>query len=180
MKSLKHVLAAAAVTVVFGAAAFAHQGMQGHDMMTPVEMQKMMNDMMPLPSDPASTKALKEAHMKMMKAMHVTFSGNADVDFVRSMMPHHQGAIDMARVELAHGKDATLRSMAQKIISDQEKEIAEMQDWLKKNAKWPPVSLIASGWEDEPRLYSRSIISWVRGSSLPQLRPLRRRHRVTI
>jgi uncharacterized protein (DUF305 family) len=51
------------------------------------------------------------------------------------MIPHHQGAIDMAKVELAHGKDAELRKMAQKIVDDQEKEIAQMQEWLKKNAK---------------------------------------------
>lgn len=98
-------------------------------------MQKMMNDMMPSASDAPSTKAFKEAHMKMMQGMHVAYGGNADVDFVRNMIPHHQGAIDMAKVELAHGKDAELRKMAQQIIDDQEKEIAQMQEWLKKNAK---------------------------------------------
>ena len=63
------------------------------------------------------------------------FTGNSDVDFVQGMVPHHQGAIDMAKVQLQHGKDPELRKMAQKIISDQEKEIAEMQAWLKKNKK---------------------------------------------
>jgi uncharacterized protein (DUF305 family) len=94
-----------------------------------------MDEAMPNPSDSPSTKAFKEAGMKMMKNMEVTFTGNTDVDFVRAMMPHHQGAIDMAKVELAHGKNPDMRKMAQKIIRDQEKEISQMQAWLKKNAK---------------------------------------------
>ncbi len=135
MKSLTHIIGAAAVVIALGGAAFAQQPMPGHDMMTPAEMQKMMDDMMSQPSDAPSTKAFKEAHMKMMKAMHITLSGNPDVDFVRGMVPHHQGAIDMAKVQLAHGKDPELRKMAEKIIADQEKEIAQMQEWLKKNGK---------------------------------------------
>ena len=75
------------------------------------------------------------AMSKMMAAMHIRGSGDVDADFVAIMVPYHQGAIDMAKVELAHGKDPELRKMAEKIIADQEKEIAEMQAWLKKNAK---------------------------------------------
>ena len=95
---------------------------------------KMMHGTTASANDPASTKAFKEAHTRMMKAMNVEFSGNADVDFVRTMIPHHQGAIDMAKIELAQGKDSVLRKMAEKMISDQEKEIEEMRAWLKKNA----------------------------------------------
>ena len=86
-------------------------------------------------NDSVSTKAFKEAHMKMMRDMTVPYSGNTDVDFIRGMIPHHQGAIDMAKVQLAHGKDPAIRTMAEKIIADQEREIAQMKDWLKKNAK---------------------------------------------
>ena len=86
-------------------------------------------------SDAASTKEFKDVHIKMMHEMEITYTGNTDVDFVRGMIPHHQGAIDMAKVQLAHGKNAETRSLAQKIIADQEKEIAQMQDWLKKYAK---------------------------------------------
>ena len=49
------------------------------------------------------------------------------------MMPHHQGAIDMAKVELQFGKDQQLRAMAQMIIDAQEKEIAEFKEWLAKH-----------------------------------------------
>jgi uncharacterized protein (DUF305 family) len=86
-------------------------------------------------SDSTSTKAFKEAHIKMTRDMTVSYSGNTDLDFVRGMIPHHQGAIDMAKVQLAHGKDPAIRTLAEKIIVDQEKEIAQMKDWLKKNAK---------------------------------------------
>jgi uncharacterized protein (DUF305 family) len=81
----------------------------------------------------AATKAYQAANDKMHKDMAISFSGNADVDFARGMIPHHQGAIDMAKVVLAHGKDPELRKLATDIIAAQDKEIAFMQAWLKKN-----------------------------------------------
>jgi uncharacterized protein (DUF305 family) len=128
-------IAVAALIAALATAALAQHTAQQHGPMDQTAMQKMVQDMTPQPSDPPSTKAYKEAQMKMMQGMHAAFSGIADVDFVRNMIPHHQGAIDMAKAELAHGKDPTLRKLAQKIIKDQEKEIAQMNDWLKKNAK---------------------------------------------
>ena len=68
----------------------------------------------------------------MHRNMDIAFSGNADVDFVRSMIPHHQGAIDMAKVALQHAKDEQIRKLATDVIREQEREIAEMQAWLKK------------------------------------------------
>ena len=87
------------------------------------------------PGDSASTKAYRDANMKMHKDMDIPYSGDADADFVRGMIPHHQGAIDMARIVLAHGKDPEIRKLAESVIRDQEKEVAMMKDWLKKNGK---------------------------------------------
>ncbi len=70
----------------------------------------------------------------MHEGMDITYTGNADVDFVRGMIPHHQGAVDMAKTLLAFGKDPQLRKLAEEIIKAQESEIALMQEWLKKNA----------------------------------------------
>ncbi|MCO5733169.1 DUF305 domain-containing protein [Rhizobium sp. SSA_523] len=77
-----------------------------------------------------STQAFEAANKKMHADMAIAYSGNPDVDFVRSMIPHHQGAIDMAKIELAHGKDPELRKLAQEVISAQEGEIAMMRAWL--------------------------------------------------
>ncbi|MBM6583211.1 DUF305 domain-containing protein [Microvirga sp. BT689] len=149
MKTITKTIAALAITAVAGMA-YAQTSHQGHgsmpmsgampmDNMDPAAMQTMMQgmmkDMMPSPNDPASTKDFKAADMQMMRNMHVPYTGNADVDFRTHMIPHHQGAINMAKVALAHAKDPETKRMAQKIIDDQEKEIAEMQDWLKKNGK---------------------------------------------
>jgi uncharacterized protein (DUF305 family) len=57
-------------------------------------------------------------------------TGNADRDFVLMMIPHHQGAIDMAKVEIEYGHDEELRRMAEEIIAAQEKEIGDMKAWL--------------------------------------------------
>ena len=64
---------------------------------------------------------------RMMKGMHVKPSGDVDRDFAIMMMPHHQGAIDMARAELRHGKNERLRRLAQEIVVAQEQEITVMQ-----------------------------------------------------
>ena len=87
------------------------------------------------PGDSASTKAYRDANTKMHKDMDIPYSGDADADFVRGMIPHHQGAIDMAKIVLAHGKDPEIRKLAESVIRDQEKEVAVMRDWLKKNGK---------------------------------------------
>jgi len=72
---------------------------------------------------------------KMHKDMMIDPTGNADIDFVKGMIPHHQGAIDMAKILKEHGKDAELQKLADDIIAAQEKEIAFMKDWLKKNGQ---------------------------------------------
>jgi uncharacterized protein (DUF305 family) len=86
-------------------------------------------------ADTASTKAFKAANDKMHAEMGITFSGNADVDFVKGMIPHHQGAVDMAKIVLQYGKDPALKKLAADIIKAQDQEIAFMKAWLAKNAK---------------------------------------------
>ena len=94
-----------------------------------------MSSMKPDPKDDASTKDFKAADMAMMKDMAVAYTGNPDVDFRTHMIPHHKGAVAMARVAQKHAKDPSTKAMAQKIIDDQEKEIGEMEAWLKQHAK---------------------------------------------
>lgn len=80
-------------------------------------------------SPSAAQKAFMDGQQKMMASMPKTMSGDADKDFAMMMIPHHQGAIDMAKIELQHGKDLKLKAMAEKMIKDQEKEIAELKAW---------------------------------------------------
>jgi uncharacterized protein (DUF305 family) len=75
---------------------------------------------------------------KSMKAMmdkmnNMQMTGNTDTDFVRMMIPHHEGAVKMAEDELAYGKHTELKKMAEKMIIDQTKEIDEFNAWLTSN-----------------------------------------------
>lgn len=81
-------------------------------------------------ADNPAVQAYREANDRMHEGMMVGFTGDADVDFARGMIPHHQGAIDMANIVLEHGEDEDIRQLAQEIIAAQEEEIAFLRDWL--------------------------------------------------
>ena len=81
-----------------------------------------------------ATQAYMDANRTMHEDMAIDYSGDPDVDFIRSMLPHHQGAVAMARIVLEHGKDPEVKALAQDIIAAQDKEIAWMQAWLAEHA----------------------------------------------
>ena len=100
------------------------------------EFQKIINNY-----KPGATRTHKEMHSglndsmneMMNKMTNMKMTGNTDKDFVMMMIPHHEGALEMAEAELSQGHNAELKKMAQKIILDQKKEINELRDWLAKH-----------------------------------------------
>ncbi len=81
-------------------------------------------------ADPASKTASSTAMDTMMKNMKASATGNADIDFAKGMIPHHQGAVDMAQAELKYGADTDVKKLAQGVVDSQTREIAQMNAWL--------------------------------------------------
>jgi uncharacterized protein (DUF305 family) len=94
-----------------------------------------MKGMAMKPATSPADKAFAASMKTMMNDMHVKPTGKPDKDFVLMMIPHHQGAIDMAKVELQYGTDPELRQLATDIVAAQDKEIAEMKAWLERNGR---------------------------------------------
>lgn len=81
-----------------------------------------------------ASKAFDAAMHKMHKNMALPYTNNVDVDFVRGMIPHHQGAIEQAEILLKYSENPRLRRLAGGIIAAQKREIRFMEKWLKENA----------------------------------------------
>ena len=87
------------------------------------------------PKPKPNTEAMQEAYAKGMNTMHSDMmlgiaEPEADMAFARGMLPHHIGAVDMAKVQLQYGTDEEMRKLAQDIIDAQQPEIALMQNWI--------------------------------------------------
>ena len=81
-------------------------------------------------ADTPATQAFRDINARMHRAMDLRYTNDVDVDFVRAMIPHHQSAVEMAKVVLRHSKEPETRRLAEDVIRAQEAEIAQMRAFL--------------------------------------------------
>lgn len=131
-----------AAALAGGGIAHAQQGHHGNHGQQPAQMQHggghgahAGHGSSAATKDTPATAAYRAANERMHKDMDIAFSGNPDVDFAMGMIPHHEGAVAMAKVVLEHGKDPELRKLAEEIVKAQATEIAFMRAWLKRNGQ---------------------------------------------
>ncbi|REC95394.1 CopM family metallochaperone [Kushneria indalinina] len=77
-----------------------------------------------------AAQAFSDANQRMHHDMAIDPSGNVDMDFARGMLAHHRGAVDMARIELEHGSDEQMRTLAREVIDAQQEEIEQLERWI--------------------------------------------------
>ena len=128
MKTLMKTFVAGALTLGSVGATLAHEmhdkpGHAGHDHSAVPTTDK---------SDTPATRAFRDANAEMHRDMDIRYTNDVAVDFVRGMIPHHKGAVGMAKVALQYSKDPEIRKLAEEIVKAQDVEIAQMQAILKK------------------------------------------------
>lgn len=100
--------------------------------------------------------AYADANAKMHAGMGAAIDADADVAFMQGMIPHHQGAVDMANIVLKHGKDPETRALAEAVLKTQTAEIQMMQAWLAKRGAKPsaasPDTPVASDAVDHSKM----------------------------
>ena len=147
MNIFKTTLLTSAFLIAASGSSFAQDAMAGHDMSAMggdtamgAELPEICKTAEGMAGDMAMDMSheMDAAHTDLMAGMDVTnkqmmdgmMVEDIDVAFVCGMIPHHQGAINMAKAELEHGDNQWAKDMAQKVIDAQEAEIAEMVEWL--------------------------------------------------
>ena len=100
----------------------------------------------PVDAGTAAAHAYEDANARMHRDMAIALSGDPDRDFAEMMIAHHQGAIDMARVVMEHGRDPAIRALAEEVVATQEREVAFLRDWL---ARVPGAAAAAAGHGEE-------------------------------
>lgn len=148
MRAIPSTLAASAAVLALAGSAFSQDTpMQGHDMAgmeLPAACQTGEAPAMPGMENMQSAmegmgehqgafmQGMMQTHGPMMQGM---MAEDPDIAFACGMIPHHQGAISMAEVELQHGDSEQMKQMAQTIIEAQKREIAELTQWIEEQAQ---------------------------------------------
>lgn len=177
---MKHAFLIASAVLLFGASPTLAQHHGNHGGPPAPDGRAKASRTMPPKGRTEATREYTAAHHKMMRGMNLPYTGDPDADFRIQMIPHHQGAIDMARVALRRATDPWTRQLAEAIIVEQQREIRDMQGWLARRGFHVPeggTPLHVIGWNSyrtlsptPGSLEETQGTSWTPGSGMPPQR----------